>query len=94
MKKILPIFLFLLFGVALLLLFFSQKNKSAFFTSVPLPTSEPTPGEIALPTPTSSPELVVLESDLSWMQEDIRKLSNEDTRLLPPSFIFDLGIEP
>lgn len=93
-KKFLMIFLAVAFilGVITLVLFSKKKD---LMTSISLPLLRSTPTPLATPsaTITNTPQLSELENDLLAIEKDLEKMKKEDTRLVPPTFIFDLGLK-
>ncbi len=91
-KKILMIFLFLVFILGSFLLFKFFGNKiSPQSISVPLPKTEPQSVTELTPSPTPGVAVNEVENDLLNIEADLKKVKG-DTRLDPPSFIFNLGI--
>lgn len=93
-KKFLMIFLAVAFilGVITLVLF-SKKKDFATSISLPLLRSTPTPLATTSATITNTPQLSELENDLLAIEKDLEKMKKEDNRLVPPTFIFDLGLK-
>ena len=93
-KKFLMIFLTVAFisGVVILILFF-QKRLPETSINLPFPKSSPTPTIVLSgPALTIAPQLPGLNDDLTAIEQDLEKMRKEDTRLIPPSFIFNLGL--
>lgn len=93
-KKILMIFLPLVFivGVLALVLFF-QKKLPETSVSLPFINDTPTPMMVASGSAAAvSSRLPGLNDDLTAIEQDLEKMRKEDSRLVPPSFIFNLGI--
>lgn len=91
MKKSFLIFLPLFFIFLLGLIFLWAKNENKPVSdSLPLPTVTPT---VYFPSPTPVPdsELIQIENDLKMIDDDLKKIK-DDTRLDPPEFIFNLGV--
>lgn len=93
-KKILMIFLPVVFILGVLaLVFFFQKKLPETSVSLPFVNDTPTPTVVASGSAAAvSSRLSELNDDLSAIEQDLEKMRKEDTRLIPPSFIFNLGI--
>lgn len=88
MFSILFAFLLLLSGVA----FYAKTNKIVPSISVPVEEiSEEPPPESITPSLAFPKEVLEVEKDLEMIEADMNKMK-EDPRLIPPSFIFSLGI--
>jgi len=93
-KKFLMIFLPLvfIFGVLALVLFF-QKKLPETSVSLPFMNDTPTPTMVASGSAAAVfSQLPGLNDDLTAIEQDLEKMRKEDTRLIPPSFIFNLGL--
>jgi len=91
-KKLLMIFLSLAFIVGIFfLLYFGKKNLLAPSISLPVPALQPTSTPEASPSAMPSSQLTEIENDLKLIENDLQKIK-EDTRLNPPTFLFDLGL--
>lgn len=94
-KRLLMIFLVFAFiaGVVAILFLFGKKATE---TSVSLPFLKGTPTpEVAPsgPTPVNTSQLLEIDSDLTMIETDLSKMKKEDKRLIPPTFIFVLGLK-
>lgn len=92
LKKIIFIFLALVFGMTMLALAIKARQSAA-----PVMVSLPPPQEVTpLPSPTLPPVINLpkqeAENDLDLIKKDLTKMK-EDQRLKPPEFIFDLEIK-
>jgi len=95
-KKLLMLLLAILFILALVYMFVRfEKNNRFPENKVRVEELSPTASpnvSLVSPTPTISPELQEIENDLKNIEKDLQKVKSEDNRLVPPEFIFDLGV--
>lgn len=91
MKRVLLLFFLLAFSVGLLsIYFYSKKHALVPAISPPVPTPETSPSP--LPSPVVPADILELENEMRLIEADLKKMK-EDTRLTPPKFIFDLGLD-
>jgi len=80
-------------GVVILILFF-QKRLPETSINLPFLNDTPTPAMVASGSAAAVfSQLPGLNDDLTAIEQDLEKMRKEDTRLIPPSFIFNLGLK-
>lgn len=91
-KKIIIVLPFgLLIGIVLLY-FFARSNSRPTTIALPLLKSTPTPAEqVAIPSLVATHEIIVIGDELDLVEKDLEVARKEDRRLIPPSFVLDLG---
>lgn len=93
-KKKIIFVLPLILIVSLVIIYFISRNKT-LPTSISLPNPKVVPSPtltLPIPSPTPALDLTNIEGDLKNIQKDLNVVKNEDRRLIPPSFLLDLGI--
>jgi len=92
-KAILFLFIIFTFGVGLAGIYlFAQSRRVTPAVSLPVPPVEVSPSPSPILSPAAPPALAELENDLQLIEADLKKMK-EDSRLNPPSFIFNLGLD-